>query len=364
MSVRPRDDSVALDDLPPRPYNYRTGVVRGAGSTSPSQHFRVRLPKASTVRSAKMRNAITFVHAPIVTYDQNYGTRFAPLWAYTLAAYVPDTWQVAIVDCTVEDSATLGEARVFAFSGINQDLPSLLRVRADLARKFPDSLFILGGPITWSFEQEQRLELLDGFDYLFLLDGEETLPWFLNAVASGMLASVPRVIRADRFDLSRARPIRFDLCRGKTKHYHGALIEVSRGCPFLCEFCDIRTVPGNNRANDKQVSLILAEMDEYLALGVTQFMFVCDNFIGDPTWARECVDAIAAWRQKTKAPLSIFTWVTINLYKLPGLMARMRQAGFSVLYIGVESVNQSSLLETAKLQNRTDLSSAVAKIHG
>jgi len=40
--------------------------------------------------------AITFVHNPDIRYDQNYGTYFAPLWAYTLASHVPDNWWVTI----------------------------------------------------------------------------------------------------------------------------------------------------------------------------------------------------------------------------------------------------------------------------
>ena len=43
-------------------------------------------------------------------------------------------------------------------------------------------------------------------------------------------------------------------------------------------------------------------------------------------------------------------------------MEKMRQAGFSILFIGVESVNQNSLLETAKVQNDQALAEAVMKI--
>jgi len=311
-----------------------------------------------------MRYAITFVHAPVVTYDQNYGTRFAPLWAYTLAAYVPDDWQVTIAEGASATPSALQGADVFAFSGINQDLPSILAVQRQLKVKYPSARFIVGGPLTWSFEQEGRLELLDSFDFVFLLDGEETLPRFLNALANDNLSALPRTIRAERFDLAAARSIRFSDYRKNFKHYYGAVIEVSRGCPFLCEFCDIRVVPGNNRANNKPVALILQEMDEYLALGVTQFLFVCDNFIGNPAWARECAEAIIAWRERHPARISIFTWLTINLYKLPDLMGLLRRAGFSILYIGIESVNQNALLETAKVQNRVDLTKAVSKIQG
>ncbi len=309
-----------------------------------------------------MKPTITFVHAPELRYDQNYGTLFSPLWAYTLAAHIPESWDVTIVDCNVENPRTVARSDIFAFSGINQDIESIGKVHGLLKEKYPDSTFILGGPVTWSLEQEGKLSILEYFDRLFILDGEETLPTFLRRFEADDLAGVAKVIRAERFPVSQARPIRFDLYARKSRNYYGALIEVSRGCPFLCEFCDIRVLPGNNRSNNKDVGLIVEELDRYFELGVTQFQFACDNFIGDLVWARECVDAIIDWKSRTGAKISIFTWLTINLYKLPDLMAKMRRAGFSILFIGIESVNRNSLLETAKVQNSVALLPTVREI--
>jgi Radical SAM superfamily/Domain of unknown function (DUF4070) len=305
---------------------------------------------------------ITFVHAPVCQHDHHDTALFSPLWAYTLAAYVPATWEVAIADCLLEDPAKIARAEVFAFSGTNQDIDSLTTVHSLLKAKYPSATFVLGGPITWSLEREGKLHLLDFFDRLFVLDGEQTLPAFLQAFERGLAASLPKVIRGARFELEQARPVRFDLLRDNVDKYYGASIEVSRGCPFLCEFCDVRVLPDNNRANNKSPDLIALELDSYFAMGISQFLFVCDNFIGDVTWARACVDAILAWQSRTGARLSIFTWATINIAKMPDLMTKMRRAGFTVLYIGIESVNEHALLETAKVQNRVALAPAVERI--
>jgi radical SAM superfamily enzyme YgiQ (UPF0313 family) len=305
---------------------------------------------------------ITFVHAPLFQRDQNDGALFGPLWAYTLSAHVPAPWEVSIVDCMRQDPSAIGPAQVFAFSGTNQDITSIRAVHAGLKARHPQATFILGGPLTWSLEQEGKLDLVDFFDRIFVLDGEETLPLFLRHFEQGTQGSLPRILRGDRFPLGRALPVRFDLYRKNAAKYYGATIEVSRGCPFLCEFCDVRVLPGNNESNNKDPALVVRELDEYFAAGVTQFVFVCDNFIGDIVWARECVEAILAWQDRTGAKISIFTWLTVNVAKLPDLMAKMRKAGFSVLYIGIESVNQNALLETAKVQNRVALKPAILKI--
>jgi radical SAM superfamily enzyme YgiQ (UPF0313 family) len=303
---------------------------------------------------------LTFVHAPHIQYDQNYGTLFSPLWAYTLAAHVPESWELEIVDCMLAKTDEIEASDIFAFSGINQDMESIRRVYDQLKAKYPDATYILGGPITWSMEKEGKLSLLSYFDHLFIMDGERTLPQFLDDFSAGRV--IPKILRAERFPMEQCRPIRFDLYRRYASFYYGAVVEVSRGCPFLCEFCDIRVLPGNNRANNKDPALIVHEMDEHYRLGVTQFQFACDNFIGDIAWARRCVDAIIEWKESKSARISIFTWLTINLHKMPDLMERMRRAGFSILFIGIESVNRNSLLETAKVQNSKALGPAVLAI--
>ncbi len=312
--------------------------------------------------TAQTRPKVCFVNAPADFYDQNYGTRFIPLWAYTLAAYVTDHWDIEIVDCKIEDPDLTGPADIFVFSGINQDIDSIRGVHDRLKEKYPGATFVLGGPVTWSLEKEGKLDFLAYFDHLFVLDGERTLPEFLAAFERGAHKDLPQIIHAERFPVEHARKIRFDLLYPKAHFYYGAVIEVSRGCPFLCEFCDIRVLPGNNRSNNKQIDLIIAELDEYHKLGITQIQFACDNFIGNVDWARNCVKAINAWKLRTGATISIFTWLTINLYKMPRLLEDMRRAGFSILFIGIESVNRNSLLETAKVQNIGAMHEAIREI--
>lgn len=305
---------------------------------------------------------ITFVHAPNIQYDQNYGTYFAPLWVYTLAAHVPQGWSVAMHDCTLQGPDGIPHADVFAFSGINQDLETIRTAHAVVIRENPKATCIIGGPITWSLNEEGKIWLLDMFDHIFILDGELTLPTFLDHYARGMHTTLPKVIRAERFDLNRSKQIDFELIKPHIGRYYGAVIEVSRGCPFLCEFCDIRVLPGNNRSNGKPIQVIVEEMDRYYRLGITQFQFACDNFIGDKRWASEMVDAILLWKERTGAKVSIFTWLTIDLFRWPKLMEKMRRAGFSIVFIGIESVNRESLLESAKIQNIKALREAVERI--
>jgi hypothetical protein len=310
----------------------------------------------------RSRPRITFVHAAEDFYDQNYGTQFIPLWAYCLSAHVPPGWDIRIIDCKNEDPTVAEPADVFAFSGLNQDFAAIERIWGLLHHRYPSARFVLGGPITWSYEQDGKISQLEYFDHIFILDGEQTLPAFLEWVESDDGSNYPKIVRGERFSLENSKRIPFELFRSDFRKYYGGVVEVSRGCPFLCEFCDIRVLPDNNRANNKPPELIVEELDAYYSIGITHIQFACDNFIGDVAWTRECLDAILAWKRRRKADLAIFTWLTINLYKYPDVMEKMREAGFSILFIGIESVNQNSLLETAKVQNMDSLTHAATMI--
>lgn len=315
----------------------------------------------------QMPRKIAFIHAPQVYYEQNFGTRFAPIWAYTLASYMDrNQWDARVHDLTVCGMDDVGDAEIFAFSGINQDFESIVAAQRELKRRYPRATFILGGPITWSYEKNGNLDQLMFFDHLFILDGEETFPAFLRNWAAGAKPKT-KIIRApQRYPMAQMKGLSFDLMRDTAKNYYGGVVEVSRGCPFLCEFCDIRVLPQNNESHTKDVALIVAELEEYRKIGIKQIQLACDNFIGNLGWANQCVDAIDEWVKKTGAEVALHTWVTVNLASQPALMTKMRKAGFTSVFIGVESFNRNSVLETSKLQNRNEnlsLPEALAMIH-
>lgn len=307
-----------------------------------------------------------FVHAPNPTYadTQNYGAKFMPVWAYTLAAHIPDDegHVLSLYDTRFDPVAGISAQDVFLFSGINQDHGNLLYVMRELRKRWPAAIFIIGGPICWSFDRAGDLDKLEEFDSIVIGDGEELISRILGKLSQG--ESLPDVIRQDRrFPIAQARVMRHDLLAKTIDRYYGAVLEVSRGCPFLCEFCDIRILPDNNRPHNKSPNLIVEELDRLAGLGVKQVLLACDNFIGEPRWAEEVVDQIIAWQQRTGLRLGLYTWLTINLYKLPRLMEKMRHAGFDLLFIGIESFSQNSLLETAKVQNSSvELVEAISSV--
>ena len=297
---------------------------------------------------------VTFIHCPNRNYSeiQNNGVLFMPTWAYTLAAHVPDDGRYILTLCDIrfDRLSDVEQANIFLFSGINQDFPELKATHTELKARFPESKFVLGGPIAWSFAEAGDLDNLLDFDHVVIGDGEALIEGLLEDLSNRR--PVDQVFRnSERFEVSDARPYYRPMMDQTIQRYYGAVLEVSRGCPFLCEFCDIRILPDNNKAHNKPADLLVQEIDHICSLGVTSFLLACDNFISDPKWAEDVVDRILAWRGTSSYKPVFFTILTINLYKNPRLMAKMRRAGFDTLFIGVESFDSNSLLETAKVQN-------------
>ncbi len=299
---------------------------------------------------------VSFIHAPDPIYadTQNYGAKFMPVWAYTLASHIPDdgNYELSLFDCRFQDKSIITEADAFLFSGINQDCGNMEQVRSELKARYPNARMLIGGPICWSFDQAKSMEQLDNFDHVFIGDAEDEIAGLLDSLRTGQ--PLDRVIRSkDRFAIGKAKPFFRPMLDTTVDRYYGAVLEVSRGCPFLCEFCDIRILKDNNRPHNKSIDLIISELDHLSRLGVKQVLLACDNFIGEPRWAEELIDRILEWQERTGFRPSLYTWLTINFYKYDSLMKKMRQAGFDMLFIGIESFSKNSLLETAKVQNST-----------
>ena len=309
---------------------------------------------------------ISFIHSPdaFLAETQQYGAMFMPVWAYTLAAYVeePEKYELRLFDMRFDDVNDVPAADLFVCSGVNQDYETIVATHARLRARHTSASFIVGGPIAWSLNQAGEVSKLAMFDHIFIGDGEEAFPQFLKSFADEK--SLPKIIETrNRFDVTKAREFYRPFLDATYQRYYGGVLEVSRGCPFLCEFCDIRVLPDNNRAHNFAAPHIVSELDYLARLGIRQVLFAADNFIGDQRWAEEVLDAIIEWQERTGLRLALYTWLTINLSRHPRLLRKLRLANFDMLFIGVESFSNKSLLETAKVQNSSgDMIAAIRQI--
>lgn len=129
-------------------------------------------------------------------------------------------------------------------------------------------------------------------------------------------------------------------------------VQFSRGCPFNCDFCNVTALLGH-QPRTKSSGQILAELNGLYELGWRgQVFFVDDNLIGNKRYLKEeLLPVLIEWRRgKTGMPFN--TEASINLADDEELMRLMVAAGFTTVFVGIETPDEESLAECNKKQNR------------
>ncbi|MGH8732861.1 MAG: radical SAM protein, partial [Burkholderiales bacterium] len=154
---------------------------------------------------------------------------------------------------------------------------------------------------------------------------------------------------------------RFDLL--ELERYATATIQLSRGCPFRCEFCDIIVMFGR-KPRYKAAAAIGRELDELRRLGARKVFFVDDNFIGNKAKAKETLRFLVSYQERHGRALRFGTEASLNLADDPELLELFRAAGFEWAFLGIETPDAETLRAAAKTQNTGgDMLAAVRRIY-
>jgi len=277
-----------------------------------------------------------------------------PLGLLTVAAMLPKKWEKRLVDVNVEKLTDkhLAWADIAFISSMTIQRDSTQEIIArckDVGLKI-----VAGGPM---FTTEQ--EAFDQVDHLVLNEAEITLPRFLKDLASGC---AKRVYTTTEFaDIHRTPMPLWELV--DMRRYASMIIQFSRGCPFNCEFCSVTELFGH-RTRLKAVDQVITELNGLYARGWRGPVFSGDdNLIGSKRYLKdELLPALIEWR-RDKEGVQFGTEVSINLADDPELIRMMVDAGFSTVFIGIETPDQDSLTECGKnLNTNRDLVADVKRI--
>jgi radical SAM superfamily enzyme YgiQ (UPF0313 family) len=309
----------------------------------------------------KQKVLLVYPEMPTTYWSFKYALKFTgarapfpPLGLITVAAMLPAEYEPHLVDMNVtelSDRDILQADLVFVSAMMVQreSFNEVVRRCNALGRTV-----VAGGPHPTASHEE-----IDGVDHFILGEAEILIPDFLVDYETGVAKRV--YSGRERPDISLAPIPRFDLL--DTGKYFSMSLQYSRGCPFSCEFCDIIELFGR-KPRTKTPTRFIAELNALYATGYRGSVFIVDdNFIGNRAEVRKLLPAISAWQKERSYPYNLFTEASINLAQDDSLMEGMVEAGFDMVFLGIETPVEETLLKAGKVQNtKASLMESVKKI--
>jgi radical SAM superfamily enzyme YgiQ (UPF0313 family) len=138
-------------------------------------------------------------------------------------------------------------------------------------------------------------------------------------------------------------------------------LQISRGCPRQCEFCDIIVTFGR-RPRLKTSDQVIAELEAMRAHKLEMAFIVDDNLIGAKRAIKPVLADIARWQKENGCPFIFFAQASLDLADDEELLRMLIEANVQSVFIGVESPNEESLRATKKAHNLRAGGSMVDKI--
>ncbi len=285
------------------------------------------------------------------------GARYsaAPLGLITVAALLPPDWSVRLVNRNTEEltAADLEWADLVMTGGmLPQQIDTMRVIATALAHHKP---VVVGGPDVTSSPH-----VYDHADFKVIGEAEEVIEDFIAAWRAG--AAGGDFVAKDYPDITRSPIPRFDLL--KLDHYMHVGIQISRGCPFNCEFCNVIELNGRT-PRIKTASQMKDELEAIYALGYRGHIdFVDDNLIGNRKAVKPLLAELAIWLERHDHPFEFSTEASINIAEDDELLALMKRANFFAIFVGIETPDAATLLSTNKRQNtRRDIVESIQKIY-
>ena len=291
--------------------------------------------------------------------------RAVPLGPAMLASVVkrafPETLQVGLLDLYLQQSAAACAELILAaepdwvgFSlyvwnrGLGREIAQLLRQRK------PTLLLFAGGSEVTADPAGVLGE--GGLDLVLPGEGEDLIIEVLGRLLRGeAVAAIQMAIRPSSvLDLSTLPSPYLDGTLDPAA-YPGMLWELSRGCPFRCDFCfESRGTTGIRRV---PMDRVLAELRLFEACGVSQVFVLDPTFNFDKQQAKVILRLIAA-----EAPAIHFSFELRSEFidaELAGLFAAIRCS----LQIGLQSADDAVLRGISRSIDRADFAAKVLLLH-
>jgi len=252
--------------------------------------------------------------------------RFSLLPLTVVAALTPPRHEVCLCDENVEPIDFDSDADVVGITFMTALAPRAYEIAA--AFKARGKTVVAGGYHATLCPGETGRH----FDAVVVGDAEGKWQQLLADIEAGTLQ---RVYLTPPAPGEAATPIpRRDLTARNARHYVTInAVQTGRGCPHACRYCSI-TAFHQHTQHHRPVEDVLEEVRQIPA---RYFMFVDDNIIADPAYARRLFEGMAPLGKR---------WVSQCSLKIaddPQLLRQAYAAGCRGLFIGIETLDEKNL---------------------
>jgi radical SAM superfamily enzyme YgiQ (UPF0313 family) len=265
---------------------------------------------------------------------------FAPLGLATIAACTPAGHDIALYDEEIEPIPEHTDAEIVAITAYNVQAARAF----EIARYYraQGKLVAIGGAYASLCPEKCQPHA----DVVFSGEGELLWPQFLSDYQQGKHKSY--YSQTEKISMSCSPLPSFE--RLRYKEYMEFTVQTTRGCPFTCEFCDIIITDGRT-PRSKSVEQVIREVEALHHLGAISALFTDANFFGNPHYTKRLLQGLIEFGKARGFPMNFACEATINIAAKDETLALLRAANFTRVFVGIESPNETSLLETKKQVN-------------
>jgi radical SAM superfamily enzyme YgiQ (UPF0313 family) len=253
-----------------------------------------------------------------------------------LAALAPQDWEITLIDDATEEIDF--NADVDAVAITIRTVTSLRGYEIADAFRRRGIPVLMGGPHATFYSEE----VAEHADAVCIGEGEEVFPKMLEDAAAGRLQKFYR--RETQASLVGMPTPRWDLLNPKKYvFYRPFVIQYSRGCPFICDFCAERRLNGDYDYRYRPAAEVVEEIKK---CGSRHIFFAASQFAGDPDRAMELMEALIPLKIRWSTLFSVHYCLD---EKFMGLAQR---SGLLHVNMGIESINQNTLKTMHKSFNK------------
>jgi hypothetical protein len=260
-----------------------------------------------------------------------------------IAGLLPRDIDIHVVNDTWEDPDWSREYDLLFLSSLHSDFDRARQISHYWRRRGAKTVF--GGILASTYPQL----CAPYFDAVAVGDPESTVPALYQDFCGGRLQPL---YLGSPYDPSRVPTPRFELLAGK--QLLPLTLEVTRGCPFTCEFCSLTGLGTrfHTRAIEDAVRDLLEGRRALRGL-VPPFklysaVFNDNNLGGNPAYLRAFCQAIE--------PLKLVwgTAMSFNVLTDTATVQALSRSGCRCLFVGLESFSPEAIADMHKFQNAVE----------